>query len=125
MGVLGLLMAHPFERYEPWDAYRAPQGKEARKQPYHSLLELIGHIDSGELGPDDRDLAIAEWCGEHGLLGVAVGHRYVAGIKGLPEAASLTTLGFDDGASDAYLRTSSESVEAFLIAGRLLRSVVE
>jgi hypothetical protein len=56
--------------YEPWDAYRTPNGKEAVQQPYHSLLDLINRVDRGEMDLNDRDLAIAEWCGRHGLLGV-------------------------------------------------------
>jgi len=60
----------PLRSYEPWEAYHTPHGKETRKQPYHSLLELVSSIDRGELDPDERDLAIVDWCGKYGLLGV-------------------------------------------------------
>jgi hypothetical protein len=60
----------PLRSYEPWNSYKPPRGKETRKQPYHSLLELVRNLDSGELDQATRDLAIEGWCGQHGLLGV-------------------------------------------------------
>lgn len=57
-------------RYEPWDDYRAPEGKEPIRQPYHTLLELIARIQSGELDGKERDAEIIAWATTHGLLGV-------------------------------------------------------
>ena len=79
----------PLRSYEPWDAYHTPHGKETRKQPYHSLLELVRSIDSGELDPNERDLAITDWCGKYGPLGVLLSTNRVVGLTGFEHGRSL------------------------------------
>ena len=51
--------------YNPWDEYRAPEGKQSIRQPYHSLLDIVNGT-----GPASLKSAIEEWCGKNGLLGV-------------------------------------------------------
>ncbi len=57
--------------YQPWDAYRPAEGKESRKQPYHSLLDTLASFQSEISCPSDRfRKAILEHCSQHGLLGI-------------------------------------------------------
>jgi hypothetical protein len=142
----------PLRIYEPWGAYHAPQGKKPRKQPYHSLIELVRSIDTGELDPDERDLAIVDWCGKYGLLGVLfartspasepadlVGDRYISlwgGTLDDPTGAKCAVIP-NPLLAEIYLqpgsmtvrrlgqREYSEPVEDLLAAGYLLRKVVE
>jgi hypothetical protein len=57
-------------RYEPWDDYASPTGKEARTQPYHSLLKLGDVADVHSSGSDEFRRATREFAREHGLLGI-------------------------------------------------------
>jgi hypothetical protein len=135
----------PLRSYEPWSTYKPPRGKETRRQPYHSLLDLVRNIDSGELDQGARDLAIAEWCGRHGPLGVWLPEHCLgeegalrrrnhpefemevppiwAGLWLFQQKGSATLIEPNDLTERFALY--SERVETFLIAGRLLRRLVD
>ena len=62
--------------FEPWKEFLAPHGKEAMRQPYHSLLELAPHLHFDRLGrlEGDGEKRVVDWCAQNGLLGLLL-HR--------------------------------------------------
>lgn len=57
--------------YDPWDAFGAPEGKAAMKQPYHAFLALARRLPaSSEALTAEDATAICDWCAGHGLPGV-------------------------------------------------------
>ena len=63
-GIIRRAPTAKLEVYDSWADYQ-PAGRRSGGAPYQSLLTLIGRTD-------ERDLTrrLAEWCSEHGLLGV-------------------------------------------------------
>src|ERR1051325_5303729 len=64
-------------RYDPWQTFRNPAGKEGVRQPYHSLLQLptFDDLEQPGLRLENADQArILEWCSQFGLLGMLL-HR--------------------------------------------------
>jgi hypothetical protein len=123
-GYIRPVKGSPLRSYDPWKEYRAPHGKEARKQPYHSLLELISTINIGgeltQVEEDLKDLLIAEWCGRHGLLGVVV--PYLVWEHPTPQ---LAVLSFGSAMTAADLREHGERVDTFLLGARFLSELIE
>ena len=100
--------------YEPWRAFRTPQGKESIKQPYQSLLQIapLFEFDFSDKGsarlkaPGEERLL--EWCSQYGLLGIllhrvetatlSAEERFSRGLEGnIPVATQLerTNSGWD------------------------------
>lgn len=90
-------------QYEPWNAYRRPEGKETRRQPYHALLELPAAINPTTESPDQMRDALLAWCSEYGLLGVLL-HRLETVV--LPPRASESMMG-PGVMTPKYIRTAT------------------
>jgi hypothetical protein len=67
------------EKYRPWLEFGPPVAKDVRRQPYHSLLELIAKLQitpavSGFTIRQDQTSMLLDWCVRNGLLGILL-HR--------------------------------------------------
>jgi hypothetical protein len=87
---LGPAPGAQLEQYDPWDQYRASRAGEVRAEPpYASLVELVGTLakDPETIIEDqtvrlgrDGEARLAQWCTEHGLIGLLSHQTVLAGM---------------------------------------------